>query len=442
MSEVIVAKFGGSSLADSKQFLKVKNIVLSDNRRRYVVPSAPGKRSREDHKITDLLYLCHQHVAQRLPFDEVYSIIEKRYLDICTELGVSLDMKAILTEVKSRIAQGTSADYAASRGEYLNGLILADYLGYEFIDAAELIVFDKNGQFDAEATQNRVQTRLASVNQGVIPGFYGAMEDATIKTFSRGGSDVTGAIIARGVAASVYENWTDVSGFCMADPRIIEEPKLIEKITYKELRELSYMGASVLHEEAIFPVKKEGIPIKIKNTNKPQDEGTLILSDLSPVSYSGTITGIAGKKGFTVIAIEKMLMSSEKGFFRKLLSILEGNDISVEHMPSSIDSVSLVIADSELGNKMEKVISDIHSQLCPESIVGYPNMALIAVVGRGMIKTKGISAKVFGALAQEGINVRMITQGSSELNIIVGIENEDFEKAIKAIYKNFIAKKI
>ncbi|MFT9497074.1 aspartate kinase [Anaerosolibacter sp.] len=442
MSEVIVAKFGGSSLADSKQFLKVKNIVLSDNRRRYVVPSAPGKRSREDHKITDLLYLCHQHVAQRLPFDEVYSIIEKRYLDICTELGVSLDMKAILKEVKSRIAQGTSADYAASRGEYLNGLILADYLGYEFIDAAELIVFDKNGQFDAETTQNRVQTRLASVNQGVIPGFYGAMEDATIKTFSRGGSDVTGAIIARGVAASVYENWTDVSGFCMADPRIIEDPKHIEKITYKELRELSYMGASVLHEEAIFPVKKEGIPIKIKNTNKPQDEGTLILSDLSPVSYSGTITGIAGKKGFTVIAIEKMLMSSEKGFFRKLLSILEGNDISVEHMPSSIDSVSLVIADSELGNKMEKVISDIHSQLCPESIVGYPNMALIAVVGRGMIKTKGISAKVFGALAQEGINVRMITQGSSELNIIVGIENEDFEKAIKAIYKNFITKKI
>lgn len=442
MSEVIVAKFGGSSLADSKQFLKVKNIVLSDNRRRYVVPSAPGKRSREDHKITDLLYLCHQHVAQRLPFDEVYSIIEQRYLDICTELGVSLDMKAILKEVKSRIAQGTSADYAASRGEYLNGLILADYLGYEFIDAAELIVFDKNGQFDAEATQNRVQTRLVSVDQGVIPGFYGAMEDATIKTFSRGGSDVTGAIIARGVAASVYENWTDVSGFCMADPRIIEDPKLIEKITYKELRELSYMGASVLHEEAIFPVKKEGIPIKIKNTNKPQDEGTLILSDLSPVSYSGTITGIAGKKGFTVIAIEKMLMSSEKGFFRKLLSVLEGNDISVEHMPSSIDSVSLVIADSELGNKMEKVISDIHSQLCPESIVGYPNMALIAVVGRGMIKTKGISAKVFGALAQEGINVRMITQGSSELNIIVGIENEDFEKAIKAIYKNFIAKKI
>jgi aspartate kinase len=440
MDEIVVAKFGGSSLADSKQFAKVKNIILSDQRTKYVVPSAPGKRSRDDHKITDLLYLCHKHVEQRLPFNEVYSIIEKRYLDICTELGLSLDMKTVLEEVKNHISQGASADYAASRGEYLNGLILADYLGYAFIDAAELIIFNKNGQFDAEATQKRVQSRLASVKQGVIPGFYGAMEDGTIKTFSRGGSDVTGAIIARGVSASVYENWTDVSGFCMADPRIIENPKLIEKITYKELRELSYMGASVLHEEAIFPVKKEGIPIKIKNTNAPQDEGTLIVSDLSPVSYSGTITGIAGKKGFTVIAIEKMLMNSEAGFLRKLLSVLETNNISIEHMPSGIDSVSVVVADSELGNKMEKVINDIQLQLNPDTIAGYPNMALIAVVGRGMIRTKGVSAKVFGALAQEGINVRMITQGSSELNIIVGIENEDFEKGIKAIYKAFESK--
>ncbi len=440
MSEVIVAKFGGSSLADSGQFSKVRDIVLSDQRRRYIIPSAPGKKHREDHKITDLLYLCHQHVAQRLPFDEVYGIIEKRYMDICLALDSTLDIKSILEEIKNHIAQGMSADYAASRGEYLNGLILASYLNYEFVDAAELIVFQKSGQFDAEATQHKVQTRLTSVNKAVIPGFYGAMEDGAIKTFSRGGSDVTGSIIARGMSACFYENWTDVSGFFMADPRIIENPKHIKEITYKELRELSYMGASVLHEEAIFPVKKEGIPIIIKNTNAPEDEGTLILSDHSPISYSGTITGIAGKKGFTVIAIEKMLMSSERGFFRKLLSVLEVNDIFVEHMPSSIDSVSLVVADSALGNKMEKVTEDIRGQLSPDSVIGYPNMALIAVVGRGMIKTKGISAKVFGALAQDGINVRMITQGSSELNIIVGIENDDFERAIKAIYKAFESK--
>jgi len=440
MNDVIVAKFGGSSLADSSQFAKVKDILLSDERRRYVVPSAPGKRHTKDHKITDLLYLCHQHVEQGLRFDEVYKIIEKRYMDICFELNLDLDIKVVLDNIKNSIAQGASADYTASRGEYLNGLILACFLDYEFIDAAELIVFRNSGQFDSEATQKKVQSKLASVNRAVIPGFYGSMEDGRIKTFSRGGSDITGSIIARGAGAVLYENWTDVSGFLMADPRIVESPKPIEKITYKELRELSYMGASVLHEEAIFPVKKEGIPIYIKNTNAPKDAGTLIINDMSPINYSGTITGIAGKKDFTVIAIEKTLMTSEKGFFRKLLSILEINDIYVEHMPSSIDSVSLVIADSELGNKMEKIMDEIRIQFNPDSIIVYPNMALIAVVGRGMIKTKGISAKVFGALAGEGINVRMITQGSSELNIIVGIENDDFEKAIPAIYKAFTAK--
>lgn len=437
MSEVIVAKFGGSSLADSSQFKKVKSIVLSEEKRRYVVPSAPGKRHNKDHKITDLLYLCQKHAEQNLPFEEVYKIIEKRYTDICEELALDIDIHEVMRNIQNDIAAGASADYTASRGEYLNGIILASFLNYEFIDAAELIVFRKDGQFDAETTQKKVQTRLASVPRAVIPGFYGAMENGEVKTFSRGGSDVTGSIIARGVEATLYENWTDVSGFLMADPRIVENPRNIEKITYKELRELSYMGASVLHEEAIFPVKKAGIPINIKNTNAPQDSGTLIINDLSPVNYTGTITGIAGKKGFTVIALEKMLMNSERGFLRKLLSILETNDISVEHMPSGIDSVSLVIADSELGNRAEKIMDEIRIQLNPDSIISYPNMALIAVVGRGMINTKGISAKVFGALGKEGINVRMMTQGSSELNIIIGIENDDFERAICAIYKSF-----
>ncbi|ABR49535.1 aspartate kinase [Alkaliphilus metalliredigens QYMF] len=437
MSKVIVSKFGGSSLADSKQFNKVKEIVLSNKNRRYIVPSAPGKRHEKDYKMTDLLYLCQQHVEQGVPFDEVYKIIEKRYIDICLELGLTLDMKTILNEIKDNITAGASADYAASRGEYLNGLILASLLKYEFIDASELIIFSENGQFDSEATQKRVNQTLKSIEKAVIPGFYGAMESGQIKTFSRGGSDVTGAIIARGVGAHLYENWTDVSGFCMADPRIVENPQYIKKITYRELRELSYMGASVLHEEAIFPVKRESIPIRIKNTNAPEDVGTLIVDDLSPVNYTRTITGIAGKKDFTVIAIEKMLMNAEKGFIHKLLTILEANGISAEHMPSSIDSISLVISDKGLKNNIQKVINEIRVQTNPDSIVAYPNMALIAVVGRGMIKTKGISAKVFGALAKEGINVRMITQGSSELNIIVGIENSDFERGISVLYKVF-----
>lgn len=437
MKDVIVAKFGGSSLADSRQFAKVKNIVEADARRRYIIPSAPGKRDKKDHKITDLLYMCQQLAAHELSFDEVYCLIEKRYKDICEDLNLHFGIDAILNDVKEKIQRGASRDYAASRGEYLNAIILSHYLNYEFIDAAELVLFDKRGRFDSEATQKKIQSRLSGVPHAIIPGFYGSMPDGQIRTFSRGGSDVTGSIVARGVDAELYENWTDVSGFLMADPRIVKNPKGIERITYKELRELSYMGASVLHEEAIFPAKEAGIPISIKNTNSPEDAGTMILNDLSPISYSGTITGVAGKKDFTVISIEKTLMGADKGFFRKLMSILETNDIAVEHMPSGIDSVSLIISDLELNSKLEKVMEEIRIYCNPDSIICYPNMALIAVVGRGMIKTKGISAKVFTALAKEGINIRMITQGSSELNIIVGIENVDFEKAIAAIYRTF-----
>lgn len=437
MKDVIVAKFGGSSLADSMQFTKVKNIITSDNRRRYIIPSAPGKRHNKDHKITDLLYMCYQLASHGINFDEVYSIIAKRYEDICNELNLEINIKEILSDIKAKIQGGATRDYSASRGEYLNAIILSKYLGFEFVDASELIVFDNHNKFDMEKTKIKTESKLLDIPYAVIPGFYGSKENGDIVTFSRGGSDITGAIIASVVNSKLYENWTDVSGFLMADPRIVKNPKPIETITYKELRELSYMGAPVLHEESIFPVKKTGIPINIKNTNNPEDPGTMIVNDLSPINYAETITGIAGKKDFTVISIEKTLMTSEKGFFRKLVSVLESNDISIEHMPSSIDSISLIISNSELNSKLEKVIEEIKIYCKPDSITCYPNMALVAVVGRGMIRTKGISAKIFTALAKEGVNIRMITQGSSELNIIIGIENSDFNKAISAIYEAF-----
>ncbi|NLN49274.1 MAG: aspartate kinase [Clostridiales bacterium] len=437
MSNVVVAKFGGSSLADSKQFIKVKEIIASNNRRNYIIPSAPGKRHSKDHKITDLLYMCQQLASHGLNFDEIYNLVQKRFEDICVELNLNLDISSLLKEIRKKIQEGASKDYAASRGEYLNAIILSNYLDMKFIDAAGLIVFDEKGFLDSKATDKNVKTKLREISHGIIPGFYGSMPNGEIKVFSRGGSDITGAIIAQAINAEIYENWTDVSGFLMADPKIVKNPKPIEKITYKELRELSYMGAPVLHEEAIFPVRKAGIPINIKNTNNPEDTGTLIINDLEPVTHLGTITGIAGKKDFTVISIEKTLMGAEKGFFRKLMSVLETNNVAIEHMPSSIDSISLIIANFELNSKLDRIIEEIRIYCNPDSIICYPNMALIAVVGRGMINTKGISAKIFTALANKGVNIRMISQGSSELNIIVGIENVDFEKAITAIYEAF-----
>ncbi len=434
--EIIVAKFGGSSLADSSQFIKVKDIVKSDERRRYVIPSAPGKRFGKDHKITDLLYMCYQLSSHGLNFDEVFKIIQDRFLQIVKELNLELDMDGELNQIKENIKSGYSRDYTASRGEYLNGLILAKYLEFQFIDAAEIIVFDEKGQYDPVLTEEKVNRRLKEVEYGVIPGFYGSDEKAEIITFSRGGSDVTGAIIANGVRAQVYENWTDVSGFLMADPNIVLDAKPMEVVTYKELRELSYMGAPVLHEEAIFPVRKYGIPINIKNTNSPQDKGTMIVAESKHESQS-PITGISGKKDFTVINIEKTLMTGERDFFRKLISVFETNDIPVEHMPSSIDTISVVVNSSHINPKLKKVLEEIRIYVKPDNITVHPNMALVAVVGRGMIKTKGVSAKIFTALAKAGVNIRMITQGSSELNIIVGIENEDFDKAVKAIYKAF-----
>lgn len=435
---VKVVKFGGSSLADAGQFRKVQTIMLADLNRRYIVPSAPGKRTPDDHKITDLLYLCHAHVQQSIPFNDVFAIIGERYLQIVSDLGLTLDLNPHLNEIKTNITRGATPDYVASRGEYLNGIIMANLLGFEFIDAAEVIFFDENGSFDPEKTQLVISERLKKHSHAVIPGFYGALPNGEIKTFSRGGSDITGAIVARGVVAEVYENWTDVSGFLMADPRIVKNPKPIATITYRELRELAYMGATVLHEDAIFPVRQAGIPINIKNTNQPDDPGTLIVQDAEPITHKGTITGIAGKKNFTIIALEKALMNSELGFGRKLLSVFEVNGISFEHLPSGIDTLSVVIADSQLDKKLDKVLHEIEQQCQPDSLQVYSNMALIATVGRGMAYTPGIAATLFDALYRSEINVRMIDQGSSEINIIVGTENADFEKAVQAIYNAFV----
>ncbi|WP_198927576.1 aspartate kinase [Tissierella creatinophila] len=434
---MIVAKFGGSSLADSNQFLKVKEIIKSDSNRRYIIPSAPGKVHKNDHKITDLLYMCHQLASHRLNIDDVYKIIENRFLNICKSLDLKLDIQEILDEIKDKIQNGSSKDYAASRGEYLNAIILSSFLDFEFIDSKDIILFNDKGEFDSKATEIKMQERLSNVTKAVIPGFYGAKSNGEITTFSRGGSDVTGAIVASVLNSKLYENWTDVSGFLVADPKIVDDPKPIEIITYKELRELSYMGAPVLHEESLFPVKKKGIAINIKNTNSPEDPGTKIVDDLYPLNNTETITGIAGKKDFTVISIEKTRMISEKDFLRKLITVLETNNISIEHMPSGIDSISLVVPASQLNSKLEKIIEEIKIYCNPDSIIAYPNMSLIAVVGRGMIRTKGILSKIFTSLSQSGINIRMVIQGSSELNVIVGVENADFNKSISSIYKAF-----
>jgi aspartate kinase len=433
-----VAKFGGSSLADAEQIRKVQSIISADPKRRYIVPSAPGKRNSSDRKITDLLYLCHTHVQQNVPFDDVWELVSSRYFEIVRELNLSFDISPTLDEIKKKIGAGSTVDYTASRGEYINGLIMSELLGYDFIDPVEIIFFDKNGVLDSERTNTATSSRLSRHEKAVIPGFFGSTSDGRIKTFSRGGSDITGAIVARGADADIYENWTDVSGLLMADPGIIENPKPIEIVTYRELRELSYMGAKVLHDEAIFPVREAGIPVLIKNTNRPEDPGTTIVRDADPITHKGNITGIAGKKDFTVIVIEKALMNTQLGYGRRLLSVLEVNSISFEHMPSGIDTISLVIEDAQLEVRLEKVLEEIKTECKPDSVVVYPNMALIATVGRGMAYTPGIAARLFTALGNAGINVRMIDQGSSEINIIVGVENDDFIGAVRAIYSTFI----
>ncbi len=431
---VKVAKFGGSSLADAGQFRKVKAIIESDSARSYVVPSAPGKRSYTDDKVTDMLYHCASLVELGEAFSEPFDSIVERFIDIAFELELKCDIRAELETVHARIASGEGADYAASRGEYLNGLLLADYLGVDFIDAAEVIFFDESGAFDAEKTQDAMHARLKRHERAVVPGFYGSMPNGAIKTFSRGGSDISGAIVARGCGAEIYENWTDVSGLLMADPRVVKNPAPIEVVTYAELRELAYMGASVLHDEAIFPVRQACIPINVKNTNAPDEPGTMIVSDAGD-GDPGTITGIAGKRGFTVIALEKDKMNAAIGFAADVLGVLRDYGVSIEHMPTGIDTLSVVVADNQLEGKRQKVIDGILARCEPDSLEIYDSMALLAVVGRGMVRRIGSSARIFSALAEAGVNIRMIDQGSSEMNIIVGVESEALNGAVNAIYQ-------
>ena len=434
----IVTKFGGTSLADAEKFKQVAEIIRADEDRRYVVVSAPGKRFKGDFKITDMFYLCYEKAAAGENIDVLFNEITERYNEIIAGLGLDLSVDRELERIRNGMYNMTGRDYAASRGEYLNGIILASYLGYDFIDAREVIFFNNDGTFNAEYTNDVLSARLRRHERAVFPGFYGAMPNGTIKTFSRGGSDITGSIVARAANAKLYENWTDVSGFLMADPRVVEDPKVINTITYRELRELSYMGATVLHEDSIFPVQIAGIPINIKNTDRPDDRGTMIVAETPEYDTKNIITGIAGKKGFTAINISKDLMNVEIGFGRKVLSVLEKKNISFEHLPSGIDTMSVIIKSSDLSGRLDYVLNGIQQEACPDTVSIDEGIALIAVVGRAMVKSKGTAAKIFKAIAEADINVKMIDQGSDEINIIIGIEEKDYEKAVRAIYAEFV----
>ena len=432
-----VLKFGGTSLADADHFRQVAEIIKSDPTRRYVVASAPGKRFGNDTKVTDLLYKCYALASNEDDISSVFDEIKQRYIDIISDLGLDMDLTATFEKIRQSLLHNTGRDYIASRGEYLNAMILAKYLGFSFIDAKKVIFFNEDGTFDSEKTNDVMREALAGHEYAVIPGFYGCMPNGTIKTFSRGGSDITGSIVARASSATLYENWTDVSGFLMADPRIIENPKAIQTITYKELRELSYMGATVLHEDAIFPVRYSKIPINIRNTNRPQDTGTFIVPETEEMG-SHVITGIAGRTGFSSVTIEKAMMNSELGLGRKVLQVLEDNNISFEHFPSGIDTMTVIVSTKALAEKRADVLAGICKNVNPENIFVEENMALIAVVGRGMVKVKGTAARIFTSLAKADVNIRMIDQGSSELNIIIGVDANDYITALNAIYGEFV----
>ncbi len=438
---VKVVKFGGSSLASAEQFMKVGNIIRADETRKYVIPSAPGKRNSKDTKVTDMLYACYALAEAGEDFRVQLMKIKDRYDSIINGLQLKTSLDEEFKTITAKFKEKAGSDYAASRGEYLNGIIMADYLGYEFIDAATVIFFDEEGNFDADRTNDILSARLAKSEKAVIPGFYGALPDGTIHTFSRGGSDITGSIVAKACKASIYENWTDVSGCLVADPRIVKNPESIKVITYMELRELSYMGASVLHEDAIFPVRKAGIPINIRNTNDPEAEGTLIVESTCQ-KPDFTITGVAGKKGFVAVNIDKDMMNSEVGFCRKALQAFEENGISIEHMPSGIDTMTVFVHQAEFEGKEQQVISSLRRMAQPDKIDLEADLALIAVVGRGMKSNRGTAGRIFSALAHSNINIRMIDQGSSELNIIIGVSNEDFENAIQSIYDIFVSTRL
>lgn len=435
---VKVAKFGGSSVADGTRIEKIKEIVKKDKKIHYVVVSAPGKRFDNDSKITDILYSCKTHMEQNLPFEQSFQILCDRFGEMQASLKTKINLEKEFNLIRKRMREGASTDYIASRGEYLNGKIIADFLGFDYIDAAKVIKFDTNGKFLEEQTNKALKRELAKHDFALIPGFYGADSNGEIRTFPRGGSDITGALVARAIEAEVYENWTDVSGFLMADPRIVKDPKPIETLSFKELRELSYMGAGVLHEDAIYPARISGIPINIRNTNEPSDKGTMITAEPNKKTLNRVVTGIAGSKDFTVIAIYKNQLTKERGFVRRLAGILEDYDIPLEHLPSGIDTVSVVISNEWINGRIDEIIDEFERQLQPDTMEVFNDIALIATVGLGMSSRLGVSAKLFGALANANINIRMIDQGSSEMNIIVGVKNKDFKKSICAIYDAFV----
>ncbi len=433
-----VVKFGGTSMADAKSIRQVAEIIKQDKERRYVVVSAPGKRFSQDHKVTDMLYACYHDMQINGECKATFDKIRERFKGIVEDLGLGLDIDSYLDKVEEEMLKYNSAEFCASRGEYLSAVITAEVLGYEFIDAKDVMIFDANGDFDSESTNEKVKSVLENVERAVVPGFYGGDSEGIVHTFSRGGSDVSGAVIARAVGASLYENWTDVNGFMSADPRIVDNPKPIETLSYKELRELAYMGANVLHPESIFPVRVSKIPINIRNTFCPTADGTMIVAELDEKELSKrVITGIAGKKGYSIIYIEKSMMNSELGFVRKVLAVLEYYNISIEHLPTGIDTMSIVIPDNELAGKEDVVIERIKKVVDPDHIEIKSGISLIATVGHGMSYKPGSASTLVGALAKEKINIRMIDQGSSEMNIIVGIATSDYERAIKAIYAAF-----
>lgn len=432
----IICKFGGSSLSNYQQFEKAQKIIASDARRKVIVPSAPGKENSDDIKVTDLLYKCFDLAAKKEDFSATFSLIRKKYLNIVKELGIECQLPEKLDVVEKKIAEGASSDYVASRGEYLCGILMADYLKGEFVDPIDYILFDDNGKIDP-STYEKLAKRMADSEQlYIMPGFYGAEQNGEIKTFSRGGSDISGAIAARAIKAELYENWTDVSGLLMADPRIVDSPKPMAKVTYREIRELAYMGANVFHDEAIAPVRDVKIPINIKNTNQPDAAGTMIVSDLG--EKSGLIAGIAGKKEVSIFSIEKAMMNKERGFGRKVLEIFEEHGVSYEHSPTGIDSMNIIVADNELGDKANAICDSIQKKMQPDNLSVNSDFSLIATVGEEMQQVVGTAAKLFSALRDAEVNVRVIDQGSSEINIIIGIYRDDFEKAIKALYHCFV----
>lgn len=435
---MIVAKFGGSSLADAAQFIKVRDIIRADSDRKYIVPSAPGKRGAGDDKITDLLYASYDAASSGKAFRHVLERIQARYVEISEELGVEMDFASEFSAIEQALKNGASREYAASRGEYLNGKLLAKYLDFPFVDAAEVVRFTREGRLMENETNALIAERLRTLPRAVIPGFYGAQEDGIVRTFSRGGSDVSGALVARAVNADVYENWTDVTGFRMADPRIVPDAQYIASITYRELRELSYMGATVLHEDAVFPVRKAGIPTNIRNTNNPKHPGTMIKASAGADDIAHTITGIAGHKGFSIVSVEKDMMNAELGFGRRVLQAFEEYGVNFEHLPTGIDTMCVVVHEKELNPHREEVIRRICELVHPDQVTVHDHLALIATVGRGMVRNFGTAARLFTAISSQGISIRTIDQGSSELNIIVGVDEDDFENAVKAIYDTFV----